>query len=191
MQGQPSYHIRPATAADIPALDRLIPASIRALGAGFYTERQIEAAVIHVFGVDTQLIEDGTYFAAEADGEIVGCGGWSRRRTLYGSDRAKAAGPDPLLDPTTDAARIRAFFVAPEWARRGIGSAIIRRCEAEAAAAGFRALELVATLPGERLYARHGYAAEERLEVEVPGVEPLPGVRMSKRLDVRQEGDDA
>jgi predicted N-acetyltransferase YhbS len=182
MQGQPSYQIRPATAADIPELDRLIPASLRALGAGFYSERQIEAAVIHVFGVDTQLIEDSTYFVAEADGEILGCGGWSRRATLYGSDRAKGGSPDPLLDPGRDAARIRAFFVAPEWSRRGIGSAIIRRCEADAAAAGFRALELVATLPGERLYARHGYTAEERLEVEVPGVEPLPGVRMSKRV---------
>ncbi|CAN5153121.1 GNAT family N-acetyltransferase [soil metagenome] len=182
LQGQSSSHLRLATPADIPALDRLIPASIRVLGAGFYTERQIEAAVMHVFGVDTQLIEDGTYYVAEADGEIVGCGGWSRRATLYGSDRAKGGSPDPLLDPGRDAARIRAFFVAPAWARRGIGSAIIRRCEAEAAAAGFRALELVATLPGERLYARHGYAAEERLEVEVPGVEPLPGVRMSKRV---------
>ena len=123
----PPLTIRPAVPSDVPALSELIPRSARTLSAGFYSEVQIAAAIQYVFGVDSVLIEDGTYFVAEAGGEICGCGGWSRRRTLYGGDQRKE-GDDPLLDPATDATRIRAFFVAPERARRGIGGALMLAC---------------------------------------------------------------
>ena len=123
----PPLTIRPAAPGDLPALSALIPRSARALSAGFYCEAQIAAAIQYVFGVDSALIEDGTSFVAEVRGEIRGCGGWSRRRTLYGGDQRKE-GDDPLLDPATDATRIRAFFVAPERARRGIVGALMLAC---------------------------------------------------------------
>jgi GNAT superfamily N-acetyltransferase len=167
--------LRKATLADIPAISLLIAESVRHLHAGFYTPAEREAALGTVFGVDTRLIEDATYFVAECDGELAGCGGWSKRKTLFGAD----AGPvkdDSLLDPATDPARVRAFFVSPRWARRGIGSAIMRACESEAKASGFTRLELMATLPGELLYRAHGFVAEERIDT------PLALVRMSKRL---------
>jgi N-acetylglutamate synthase-like GNAT family acetyltransferase len=134
-----------------------------------------------IFGVDTQLIRDGTYFIAEAEGQVVGCGGWSRRETLFGGDRGKS-GLDELLDPHRDAARVRAFFVRPDWARRGIGSAILRRCEAAAMAEGFQRLEIVATLTGELLYLRFGYHVVERFEIELKNGCSLPVVRMTKPL---------
>ncbi|HJZ59365.1 MAG TPA: GNAT family N-acetyltransferase [Gemmataceae bacterium] len=174
--------IRPATPADVPELDRLIPESARRLSPGFYTPAEVEAAVVHVFGVDSQLIADGTYFVAMSEGRIVGCGGWSRRKTVYGGDRAKGAGADALIDPATDPARIRAFFIHPDWARRGIGRRLLATCEAAARAAGFAAAELVATLPGEPLYAACGYAVLERLSAPTPGGVGLPVVRMGKRL---------
>src|SRR5215207_765848 len=149
--------IRKATASDIPALDQLIPQSASALSVTYYTRRQIESAIVYLFGADTQLIADGTYLVAEVNGRIVGCGGWSKRRTLYGGDRMKAGGDDPLLDAGTEPARIRAFFVDPGWARRGVGSRIMEACEAAARAEGFGTLELVATLPGEPLYKAFGY----------------------------------
>src|SRR5215207_1080488 len=132
-----SYVMRLATEQDIPSLSQLIPASVRALSVGYYTDRQIERAIGYVFGVDSQLIADGTYYVAVADDQIVGCGGWSKRQTLYGSDQMKGEA-DPLLDPTRDAARIRAFFVLSEWSRRGIGRCIIEKCEAAAQREGFR-----------------------------------------------------
>jgi GNAT superfamily N-acetyltransferase len=171
------FRIRLAAPADLPALHALIPASVRALGAGYYTPEQIESSIRHVFGPDTQLIADGTYFVAEAAGELIGCGGWSRRRTLYGGDQAKS-GEDPLLDPGADAARIRAFFVHPGWARRGVGSRILEACASAARGAGFADLELVATLPGEPLYSALGFAPRERYEVPLPGGLGLPVVRM-------------
>ena len=116
--------VRLATERDIPSLTRLIPESVRSLSVGYYTERQIESSLGYVFGVDSQLIADGTYYVAVAGEQIVGCGGWSKRQTLYGSDQMKGEA-DPLLDPARDAARIRAFFVHPEWTRRGIGRRII------------------------------------------------------------------
>jgi GNAT superfamily N-acetyltransferase len=150
--------IRTATVDDIPALERLIGASVRGLSRADYSDAQIEAALGSAMGVDSQLILDGTYFVVEADGVTAACGGWSRRRTLFGAD----AGPgreSALLDPTREAARIRAFFVHPDWARRGIGRWLLDHCEAAARAEGFLATELMATLPGLRLYQACGYAA--------------------------------
>src|SRR5438067_821433 len=113
--------VRPATDADIPALEQLIPASVRGLQASDYSAEQMEGAIGAVFGVDTALIRDGTYFVAETGSDVVACGGWSKRRTLFGSDHVSGK-DDALLDPATEPARIRAFFVHPAWARRGIGS---------------------------------------------------------------------
>jgi predicted N-acetyltransferase YhbS len=176
--------IRLACDDDVPELERLIPVSVRALSEGFYTPAQTEAAVAHVFGVDRQLIRDGTYYVATADGKVVACGGWSRRKTMFGGDQTgfKDRG-DPLLDPAVDAARLRAFFVHPAWARRGIGRRIIVECESAASAAGFRRLELVATLPGQPLYAASGYQVLEPLQIAMPDGSSLPAVRMAKQLD--------
>src|ERR1700685_2935947 len=128
--------LRQAVLVDIPALRVLIDASVRGLQAADYTPAQIEVALQSVYGVDSQLIADGTYFVVEAEGAIVGCGGWSKRKTLFGGDRWTGR-EDALLDPQRDAAKIRAFFVHPRWVRRGIGSMILEACEAAAAAAGF------------------------------------------------------
>ena len=174
--------LRLATPADLPALQALIPASVRALSQGFYTPEQIESAIRYVFGPDTQLIADGTYFAAEAEGVIAGCGGWSRRRTLYGGDQMKDA-DDPPLDPSTEAARIRAFFVHPGWARRGVGSMIMNACRDAAARAGFQRLELMATLPGEPLYRAFGFEVLERVETLLPDGVRVPFVRMDRAIE--------
>jgi GNAT superfamily N-acetyltransferase len=171
--------IRPAAPDDISTLEFLISESVRLLQRDHYSVQQMEGALGSVFGVDTQLIRDGTYFVAEVGSEIVGCGGWSRRKTLFGSDHL-AAKDDARLDPLEDAARIRAFFVRPAWARRGIGSTILRACEAAALAHGFCRFELVATLPGEPLYRAHGYKAVENIEVPLPNGAVLPVIRMSK-----------
>ena len=171
--------IRKATLADVPAIKQLIAASARTLGAGDYTAEQIEAALLGVWGVDTELIRDETYFVGEADNELVLCGGWSRRATLFGGD-AYERRESRLLDPRTEAARIRAFFVHPKWARRGLGSRLLALCEREAKAAGFVAAELVATLPGERLYARHGYVATGRRSDTLPGGVSIASVSMRK-----------
>lgn len=176
-----TIHLRLATRDDIPVLKELIQISVRELSKGYYSDKQIESALIHIFGVDTQLIDDGTYFVAESNDQIVGCGGWSKRKTLYGGDQLKET-EDPLLDPETDPARIRAFFVHPSWARRGIGSQIMEACERAALEAGFKELELAATLPGEPLYKAFGYEAMEHMEAPLAGGETLPGVRMRKRL---------
>lgn len=178
-----AYAIRPATADDIPALKELIPVSARALSVGYYTERQTESMIRHAIGVDSQLIADGTYYVAidETDGRVVGCGGWSKRQTLYGGDQWKSEA-DPLLDPATDAARIRAFFVHPDSARRGIGRRLIETCEVAARAAGFARMELGATLPGEPLYAALGYAVTDRFDITLPDGEVLPCAHMVKIL---------
>lgn len=172
---------RLALPADIPALEALIALSGVELSAGFYTPEQALAVTRHVFGVDTQLVADETYFLIEHDGIIVACGGWSKRRTLFGGDQTKT-GPDPLLDPLVDAARIRAFFVAPGMARRGLGSRLMAHCSAQAAAAGFRTLQLAATLPGVPLYLASGFSELERFELTLPGPIQLPLVRMQKQL---------
>ena len=152
------YTLRRAAFEDIPALEALIAISARELGKSDYTAAQIEGALRGAFGVDTQLLRDGTYFVLEADGCMAGCGGWSRRRTLFGSD-ARADRDAAELDPATDAAKIRAFFIHPRFARRGFASAILERCEYEASAHGFTRFELMGTLPGVRLYASRGYVA--------------------------------
>jgi GNAT superfamily N-acetyltransferase len=155
-------HTRPATLDEIPLLEALIARSARALSKGFYTEAQVEAALGTAWGVDSELIRDGTYFAVEEAGTIVACGGWSRRKTLFGADRQPGR-ESALLDPAVDAARVRAFFVDPAWSRRGIGQALLAHCEAAARAEGFRAVELMATLPGEKLYEVYGYVATDRI----------------------------
>lgn len=174
--------IRQAASADIAALHPLIAASVRALSQGYYSGQQIESALLNIFGVDTQLIEDGTYYVAEIDGRIVGCGGWSRRKTLYGGDQTKGPEVDALLNPEIEPARIRAFFIHPDWARRGIGRNIIEVCEAAARQAGFKIFELVATLPGVPLYKACGYEASEPFDIALPDGATLPVVRMSKAV---------
>jgi GNAT superfamily N-acetyltransferase len=170
-----------ATDADIPALEALIPLSVRGLQKSHYSPAQMEAALGPVFGVDRQLIRDGTYFVVEDAGRIVGCGGWSRRKTIYGGDRHRS-GEDAELNPPNDAARIRAFFVHPDWARKGIGKSILSCCESAAGKAGFTKAELVATLAGEPLYAKFGYAVLERYDAPMTGELSLPVVRMARDL---------
>lgn len=165
----------------IPALEALIPLSVRALQSAYYSSSQMEAALGPVFGVDRQLIRDGTYYVVEQEGEIVGCGGWSKRKSLYGGDQHRHA-PDPELDPVRDAARVRAFFVHPAWARRGIGRSIMEICEREIAAAGFRRIDIVATLAGEPLYAAFGYAVVERYAIPLKDELDLPVVRMTRNI---------
>jgi GNAT superfamily N-acetyltransferase len=181
----PPVTLRLARSGDVPALDALIPLSARALQAATYSPAQIEGALGTVFAVDRQLIADRTYFVAERDSEIVACGGWSRRKTLFGGDRGRSPLADPLLDPKRDAARIRAFFVHPACARRGIGWLLMIACERAAAEAGFRALELVATLAGEPLYAAFAFRAVERYDVALANGLSLPVVRMAKTLPPR------
>lgn len=180
---QTEWTPRLAREDDIAALEQLIPVSVRALQAGHYSPAQMEAALGPVFGVDRQLVQDGTFFVVEEDAEIVGCGGWSRRRSLFGGDEGRA-GPDPELDPRHDPARIRAFFVHPTRARRGIGRSLVAACERAIREAGFQAVELVATLAGEPLYASCGYLPVERYEIPMTGGLGLPAVRMTKRLEL-------
>ena len=179
--------IRKAGAADVPRLREVIEASVRGLQAGDYTPAQIEGALASVYGVDSQLIADGTYLVAEigeaggAGAEIVGCGGWSKRKTLYGGDQF-AGREDSLLNPARDAAKIRAFFIHPDWARRGIGTLILEACENAAREAGFTRLEMGATLSGVAFYRAKGYAALEEMEVHLANGEALPIVRMAKEF---------
>jgi GNAT superfamily N-acetyltransferase len=187
-------HLRLAVPADIPVLRVLIDASVRGLQAQDYTPAQIEGALKTVFGVDSQLIADGTYIVAEAtpDGMgraeetnvkaepvIVGCGGWSKRKTLYGSDRWTGR-EDALLDPFHDAAKIRAFFIHPEWARCGIGSRILEACEVAARAAGFTRFEMGATLAGAKLFGVKGYVAVKPIEIPLVNGKVLPVIHMEK-----------
>jgi GNAT superfamily N-acetyltransferase len=179
---------RLATDADVPALRALIARSARGLSVGFYTPAQIEAATIHVFGVDTQLIVDGTYYVIDAPGGLAAAGGWSARRTLFGGDQMKAL-EDPRLDPTVDAARIRAFFVDPAWARRGLATALYRACEQAARSAGFRHFELMATAPGEPLYRHLGFTLVDRVELAFNGV-TVGFARMGRAIDASGRSAD-
>lgn len=192
------FLLRPATLEDIPRLREIIHASVRTLQAADYTPAQLEGALESVYGVDTQLIADGTYFAAEAtapDSRItnhqsritlpVACGGWSKRKTLFGGDQF-AQREDSLLDPARDAAKIRAFFVHPQYARRGIGTLILEACERAARAAGFSRLEMGSTLTGVPFYRAQGYVAQENLQVPLTNGEMLPIVRMAK--EIKREG---
>jgi GNAT superfamily N-acetyltransferase len=172
--------IRRAVAVDRPVLETLIARSAAGLNGGTYSSAELTAAITHVFGVDSELIVDGTYFVAELDGVPVGCGGWSRRRTLFGGDGSGSRTPG-LLDPLVDAARVRAFFVHPDHARRGIACALLARCEAEAAAAGFTRLMLMATLPGVPFYRAAGFVAGVP-ELHDAGGTPVRFVPMDKML---------
>jgi GNAT superfamily N-acetyltransferase len=173
--------IRIATLDDLEALRALIPLSVRALSRDHYTEAQIESAIRWIFGPDTRLIEDGTYYVVDGATGLAAAGGWSRRRTLFGGDQAKGA-DDPLLDPATEPARIRAFYVHPDWTRRGLGRRILETCLAAAASAGFGRVELASTLPGVALYRSMGFEALEEFTADTPDGVGLPVVRMTRAL---------
>jgi len=190
-----NIYLRLAKDTDIPALQALINASVRGLQAQDYTSAQIEGALQSVFGVDSQLIADGTYIVAEAKSGgmefvdqnfvkveplIVGCGGWSKRKTLYGSDRWTGR-KDDLLDPLSDAAKIRAFFIHPDWARKGIGGMILEASEAAARASGFTRYEMGATLTGAKLFGVRGYVAVKPISIPLMNGEVLPVLHMEKR----------
>jgi GNAT superfamily N-acetyltransferase len=191
--------LRKASSADVPRLREIIEASVRGLQAEDYSPAQIEGALKSVYGVDSQLIADGTYLVAElvelgegkteTETRIVACGGWSRRQTLYGGDQY-AAREDSLLDPSRDAAKIRAFFVHPDWARRGIGTMILEACENAAIAAGFTRLEMGSTLSGVAFYKAKGYAEVENQLVPLTNREALPIIRMAKEVkkEVKEGG---
>ncbi|MRW82958.1 GNAT family N-acetyltransferase [Pseudoduganella sp. FT26W] len=173
--------VRHATQADIPAMEALIARSGIALSAGFYTPEQAQAVTRYVFGVDTQLVADQTYFIIEKDGQLAACGGWSKRSTLFGADRTKT-GADPLLDPATEPARIRAFFVDPSAARQGLGRMLLQHCSDAAAAGGFHTLELAATMPGVPLYTACGFSIVEPIEITLPGDVLVPLAKMRKAI---------
>jgi GNAT superfamily N-acetyltransferase len=193
----PKWSLRIAGEEDIAAIEALIPLSVRGLQASHYSAAQMDAAIGSVFGVDRQLIRDGTYYVVEIGGassgdsvenrrrraspSIIGCGGWSKRKTLFGSDH-QTNRDDAELDPTRDSARIRAFFIHPEWARRGIGRVILEECEKAIRVAGFCSIELAATLPGVPFYAAFGYISGERSEVPLGNGLSLPIVRMTKEF---------
>ena len=176
--------VRAAAPEDIAAMEALIKRSGIELSAGFYTSEQARAVTQHVFGVDTQLVADQTYFAVERQGVLVACGGWSKRSTLFGADRTKQ-GIDALLDPAIEPARIRAFFVEPSAARQGLGRLLLRHCADAAAQAGFHTLELAATMPGVPLYLACGFIAIERFEITLPGPVQVPLTRMRKAITAR------
>jgi len=182
-----NIRLRKAVPADVPRLREVIETSVRGLQVGDYTPAQVEGALKSVYGVDSQLIADGTYFVAEietpdsATCEIVACGGWSKRKTLYGGDQF-AAREDSLLNPERDAAKIRAFFVHPDWARRGIGTLILEACEKAALEAGFTRLEMGATLSGVPFYRAMGYLEVENQSAPLGNGEALPIVKMAKEV---------
>jgi GNAT superfamily N-acetyltransferase len=176
-----SITLRRAARADIPLLAALIKRSAEALIAADYTSSQVAGALGGAFGVDTQLLDDGTYFVAEEDGVIAGCGGWSFRATLFGGD-TRTDRDASVLDPRTHAAKIRAFFVEPAQARRGVGSLLLERCESEARERGFSRVELMATLPGVRLYAARGYVGTQHVSYDLGNGEHIDFVPMSKEL---------
>lgn len=171
--------IRVAKASETHTLEALIHEAVWELQASSYSEAQRKGALGTVFGVDSQLIKDSTYYVIEIEGRVVACGGWSYRSTLFGADAGKTS-EDTELNPERDAARIRAFFVSPAFARQGLGTRILQTCEEKARRKGFHKFELVATLAGEPLYAKHGFVASERFEVALPNGASLPVVRMVK-----------
>jgi GNAT superfamily N-acetyltransferase len=178
----PEFTSRLAVPADIPALTVLMDAAIAELQRAFLDDDQI-ASSRAIMGIDTELIDDGTYFVVEEDGEVAGCGGWSRRATLYGND-ATHGRDDHLLDPAVDPARVRAMYTSPAFARRGVGRLILTLCEAAAAAEGFTMLELMSTMSGQPLYTAYGFTPLERVDDATDGSGvPVPCVRMEKPVD--------
>ena len=176
------FFLRKATVDELAEISVLISESVRGLAKGYYNDQQIELSVTSVFGIDRQLIEDETYFVAEIDGRIVGCGGWSRRRTLYGASIYEESRDSTFLDPSIDAAKIRAFFIHPEAARKGIGRAILNACEDEARNLGFRFAEMMSTLPGVPLYSACGYSGDERIKIPVGEGVTIDCIKMKKEL---------
>jgi ribosomal protein S18 acetylase RimI-like enzyme len=195
------FRVRQARLEEKPILQLLVAASVRELSREEYSTEQIAAALQTVFGVDSELIQDGTYFVVETNTNnldsdnsdnsdnnninqpaIVACGGWSRRKTLFGGDQF-AARESQLLDPQHDAAKIRAFFVHPDWARRGIGTLLLAHCEHAAKAHGFSTLELMGTLPGVKLYREHGFIAGTQVMHDAGNGVMIPFVPMTKQLD--------
>ena len=179
--GRPTPRFRLATEADVPAVRRLIETSVRGLSEPLYSRQQIDSALRYLLGPDSQLIADRTYYLADAGGEVIAAGGWSRRQTMHGGDQFKH-GEDPLIDPEREPARLRAFFVDPRWARRGIGGLMFHICSTAARTAGFRELELTATLPGEQLYATLGFTVVERGAVTMPDGVALETALMRRSL---------
>lgn len=171
---------RRALEEDAPDIQRLIEASIRVLGGRYYNSKEVESSLIHLFGVDSTMIRDGTYFVAVAHQMVVGSGGWSNRLTPFGGDQARDVRNAALRDPQKDPAIIRAMYVHPEWARRNIGQRIIRTCEQAAQAAGFTKMELVATLSGVDFYLKQGYAQQERVDIPLPDGTIIGAYRMTK-----------
>lgn len=176
------WPVRLAHIRDVPALEILIPLSVRTLQIGYYSTAQMEAALGPIFAVDRQLILDETYYVVDGESGVLGCGGWSRRRTRFGPGPLQGAA-DEVLDPRKDAARIRAFFVHPEWARRGIAGTLLDTCEEAIRLAGFRRIEIVATLPGEPLYRSAGYEVMSREELSLRDDLRLPVVKMQKAVE--------
>lgn len=178
-----SFKLRKANFDDQTEIEKLIAESVRGLSSEDYDKRQIELSIKTVFGVDTELISDETYFVVEAeDGKIVGCGGWSKRKTLYGASVYSHSRDSELLDPKIDAAKIRAFFIHPDFARKGIGKAILERCEREVKAHGFTSAEMMATLPGVKLYAVCGYVGNEKVNVPVGENVEIICIKMRKNI---------
>lgn len=175
------FALRLALEYDIPALESLIELSVHQSLSRCYSKAQLEVALGPVFGVDRQLIRDGTYFVIEDNAVIVACGGWSKRRAVYGGDRDRP-GEDIELDPRHDPARVRAFFVHPQWERRGLGKRLLEASETAIRAHGFGKIELAATLAGEGLYAKFGYTVTERYDAPMPGALTIAVVRMGKSL---------
>jgi GNAT superfamily N-acetyltransferase len=179
-----NFIIRKAIFEDRTKIEKLIAESVRGLSRDDYDARQIELSIKTVFGVDTELIADGTYFIAETrDGKIAGCGGWSRRKTLYGASVYSHSRDSELLNPETDAAKIRAFFIHPDFARKGLGTLILEKCEREAGAHGFKSAEMMATLPGVKLYAVRGYSGDEKIEVPLGENTNIICIKMRKNLE--------
>jgi GNAT superfamily N-acetyltransferase len=182
----PTFVLRAAQYSDVPAIQALIATSVRGLSIEYYTPKQIETAIDLVFGVDSQLIDDGTYCVitsnnGEAKGPLVAAGGWSRRRTLYGGDQLKQSA-DTLLDPAAEPARIRAFFVHPHFARQGLARMLFDECEREARLAGFREFVLMATLPGQPLYRALGFVEIVAVDIPLADVVGLPLVQMRRPI---------
>lgn len=178
-----SFVIRKAALDDHSAIADLIAESVRGLSREDYNEKQIELSIKSVFGVDKQLIDDETYFVAEAeDGKIAGCGGWSKRKTLYGASVYQQSRDSNLLNPETDSAKIRAFFIHPDFARKGVGTMILDACETEAKAHGFTSAEMMATLPGVKLYKVRGYEGDEEVKVPIGENEDIICIRMRKEF---------
>ena len=178
-----SFTIRKATFEDQAAISNLIAESVRGLSRDVYDAEQIELSIKTVFGLDTELIADETYFVAESeDGRIAGCGGWSKRKTLYGASAYAESRDSDLLNPEIDPAKIRAFFIHPDFARKGIGTAILGACEREAKAHGFKSAEMMATLPGVKLYEVRGYSGDEEVKVPVSENVDIICIKMRKNL---------